>query len=422
MEVDFSYNKQIANMNQVKQCRHGLLALLMLVCCWTASFAQADCSGVTITGGGGSITCSGLTAPITMVQIFNSSWATVENCAGNCQGVTHITSGLSAGQYYVKVTFFTAGWGQICVKELYVTCTSGGGCSNVTSGGTIGGAQTICPGSTPTLLTNATSPSGGSGTLEYMWLSSTSGCPTNGTQAIAGATGATYQPGPLSQTTNYIRCSRRAGCSDANSWNYGETPCVTVTVSTSACPPVCGAIRTISNNVEGQSCTAGATYGMWLNDVYPGLGNSGRYYQFQNATFTENADGTATLTGLAVNNANSNVKWMVNVTFCGRTFTAPANSPKSGCYSVSGNGYYYYTSTCGTLTGQGAAAGGLINISRTGPAFQVGVGANLNEANSFGASGWMATSVVSHPAGVTLNGAGGGDLNFNLSGSATSSS
>jgi hypothetical protein len=84
-----------------------------------------NCNDITITGAGNSITVSGLTAPITMVQIFNSSWATVFNCSGNCATPTQVVNSLAAGTYYVKVKYFTAAWSQICEKNEYVTLPGG---------------------------------------------------------------------------------------------------------------------------------------------------------------------------------------------------------------------------------------------------------------------------------------------------------
>ncbi len=106
-------------------------------------------------------------------------------------------------------------------------------CDNVTSGGTIGSNQTICAGATPALLTSLTPPSGGTGALEYVWLKSTTGCPTMLSQAIPGTNSATYQPGPLTVTTYYRRCARRAGCTDY----IGESNCVTIVVVPDVTPP-----------------------------------------------------------------------------------------------------------------------------------------------------------------------------------------
>ncbi len=87
-------------------------------------------------------------------------------------------------------------------------------CNNVTNGGTIGYDETQCFPYTPAPIVSVTLPTGGAGALEYIWLSSTTGCPNNVSQAIPGANGASYNPPFISQTTWYVRGARRAGCTD----------------------------------------------------------------------------------------------------------------------------------------------------------------------------------------------------------------
>ncbi|MBL7814374.1 MAG: RICIN domain-containing protein [Saprospiraceae bacterium] len=73
---------------------------------------------------------------------------------------------------------------------------------------------------------------------EYMWLKSTTGCPTQSSQAIAGATGQNYTlPSRVTTTTYFIRCARPVGCT---SWsNTGsESNCVTV-YATDCAPAAC---------------------------------------------------------------------------------------------------------------------------------------------------------------------------------------
>jgi len=101
-------------------------------------------------------------------------------------------------------------------------------CENTTDGGTIGYDAVLCDGANdPSLLVSLSEASGGTGALEYLWLSSTNACPDNLSQAISGATAATYDPGPLSTSTWFRRCSRRAGCGD---WST-ESNCVLITIN-----------------------------------------------------------------------------------------------------------------------------------------------------------------------------------------------
>ena len=68
--------------------------------------------------------------------------------------------------------------------------------------GTIGTNQTLCLGATPAPLTSTAPASGGTGSLSYQWESG----PNNSSwTSIAGATGASYAPGPLTATTYFRR-------------------------------------------------------------------------------------------------------------------------------------------------------------------------------------------------------------------------
>jgi hypothetical protein len=78
-------------------------------------------------------------------------------------------------------------------------------------------------------------PSGGSGAIQYQWLQLVQiGQSAPNWVAVPGATGPTYQPGPLSETSYFMRCARRDGCT-----NFLESNIVTITVQpagTSSCP------------------------------------------------------------------------------------------------------------------------------------------------------------------------------------------
>jgi len=171
--------------------------------------------------------------------------------------------------------------------------------------------------------------------------------------------------------------------------------------------------RTVSNTVH---CNNHTEYGAWLN--FDDIDN---YYTISDASLVEYNDGTASFTGTITNNTITDISFHIDVTFSGRTFNTPQNSPKANsCGNNNTSDWYYYTSTWGTLTGQGVAEGALINLERNGPSFQLGTGANQTEGQSiFNASGWLKLSIVSQPnaSSVVLNG-NGGDFNINLSGAA----
>ena len=372
----------------------------------------------TVTASGNKVTVAGVTGAFQQVIVSDASWNTVFSCdswGGTSCGNTPMYTATTAGTYYVTVKSYTSGWSTICNIFETVTLSGGGGgtCNNVTNGGRISGAQSKCGGYNPSTMGNAQSPSGGSGAIEYIWLKSTSGCPNSVNQAISGATSATYNPGYISQTTWYRRCSRRAGCS---SWFEGESNCIRKEVRT--CGATACATRTVMNSRA--NCGSGDGYGFFAQDWIYGAGGLSNAYDFQNGSFVEYTDGTARLTGTAVNLSNANVIFAVDVTFSGRT-NSGAGKANSSCGIHPQNDWYYYTSTTGTLTGQGALAGALVNITRDGDPYQVGTGANLNDRWNFGASGWLLYSIVSQPNNSSIQIQSGNrrlDFNIRLSGNA----
>ncbi|MEL7426590.1 MAG: T9SS type A sorting domain-containing protein [Bacteroidota bacterium] len=99
---------------------------------------------------------------------------------------------------------------------------------NVTYPGMIGFDQELCaPGNTPEQLVETDAPSGGSGSLEFLWLSNTTGGPLDNTWLeIPNSNSPNYQPGPLDVTTYYLRCVR----TDNESCPFLETQLVIVSV------------------------------------------------------------------------------------------------------------------------------------------------------------------------------------------------
>ncbi len=95
----------------------------------------------------------------------------------------------------------------------------------------------------------------------------------------------------------------------------------------------------------------------------------------------------------------------------------PPQDPKAKCDKDEDNVIcrYYPTVTSGSLTGKDAFEGGEMTISRRGPAFQAGQGANAKNGN-YGASMWYNFRTVSQPitGEKTFPSSGNGDFNIEL--------
>ncbi len=137
------------------------------------------------------------------------------------------------------------------------------------------------------------------------------------------------------------------------------------------------------------SVTNGQSYSIWI---------AGEYFSASaNNTYTvDDAAGTARYQGSVTSNSNG-ATHNVDILFSGRTTTAPAGSPKLPPFSVDTSDWVYYTDISGNV--------GPYTVSRRGPAYQVGYGANMNDSG-YGASGWMYFTDGS----TTLN----GDINIQL--------
>ena len=142
-------------------------------------------------------------------------------------------------------------------------------------------------------------------------------------------------------------------------------------------------------------------------------------------SFIEYANGTARLRGTVASVHNWNRRFVVDLQFSGyvtSSQTPPQDSPylyglKSSALTKNGgpinpDSWRYYKNMTGTLTGQGDLAGWKLGMARTGPSFQLGVGANLRSIKD-GASGWFKHSIISRGSKSWLS-AAWGDYNFNL--------
>ena len=137
-------------------------------------------------------------------------------------------------------------------------------------------------------------------------------------------------------------------------------------------------------------CGKNFEYVLWLKDD----GNDiVKRYSNIDLKWEELDNGTATLKGSVADNDDAQMTLTVDVTYSGRTTSTPAGSPKDHfCNTENTDGWIYYTEVTGTISNTDGSWS--FDISRMGPAFQLGNGANVTEEEfgRYGASGWFNTT------------------------------
>ncbi len=156
---------------------------------------------------------------------------------------------------------------------------------------------------------------------------------------------------------------------------------------------------------------------LWM----PGLGED---FVFETpGTFTESTDGTGQLAAIARRESDPSQAFEVVFTFKERVSEPLPGSPKLELLPIAyvDDGgpidpatWWYYSGFEGKLTGIDAFEGAEIELLPSGPAFQVGVGANGRNEH-FGASTWFLWTVLQQPALASLQVTGQGDLTVDLS-------
>jgi hypothetical protein len=173
-------------------------------------------------------------------------------------------------------------------------------------------------------------------------------------------------------------------------------------------------------------------------DAQQGLGSNGGHVLYlpgigldfvfaAGGEFIELPGGTARLIGVVRRVSASDEAFEVDVVFGGRLDPTddaypPPMSPKqelaSSAYAPIGpvdpSSWHYYETMDGTLTGIDSFLGAELTLTRRGPAFQVGLGANGKNTNQ-GGSGWLDALVLQQPNQGTLGGSSFvGDFNIDL--------
>lgn len=181
-----------------------------------------------------------------------------------------IANGLTPGSYEVTITD-AEGCSTVCGLALNAS-----DCENITDAGEIGFDQTLCgPGNDPATLVSIEDASGGTGVLEYMWMFSTTFGPFGPTdwQPIPGTNSPSYNPGPIFETTYFVRCARRVGCP-----NFLEPDFITVTVGDDARADIVGdpIVCTASlNTYTAETVTPNASIGWSFTGPLSGVSVSG---------------------------------------------------------------------------------------------------------------------------------------------------
>ena len=120
------------------------------------------------------------------------------------------------------------------------------------------------------------------------------------------------------------------------------------------------------------------THGLWTGNV---LYNGDQGFNLENDVFlTQFDDGTATLQGTA---SDSGVIWNIDLLLSTYS-TTPDGSTKNGGGSPVADWEFYFD-VAGTISNN---FGDVVNVSRVGPAFQMGTGAN-DKTGDYGASVWL---------------------------------
>ncbi|MAE87331.1 MAG: hypothetical protein CMB80_31645, partial [Flammeovirgaceae bacterium] len=188
-------------------------------------------------------------------------------------GSTYDPGTLTQSTWYRRMVTSASGCGTKYTSAVKVTVYA-----DLTAG-SIGGAQTICYNGNPSVLTNGSSASGGTGRT-YQWQKSTSSS-SSGFSDISGATGSTYDPGTLTQSTWYRRrVTSASGCGTK------YTSAVKVTVYGNLNAGSIGGAQTICYNGNPSAFTNSSS----------ASGGTGIAYQWQKST-TSASSGFSNISG-----------------------------------------------------------------------------------------------------------------------------
>ena len=280
-----------------------------------------------------------------------SSWSSFSTSSSTTQSktITNSSTQTMYAQVRVKVQNGVCSSANSSAKQITVY-------ANLTSG-SIGGAQSICYNGDPTTLTNASTPTGGTGRT-YQWQKSTSSA-TSGFSDISGATSSTYDPGTLTQSTWY-----RRGVTSASNCGTVYTSAVKVTVYANLNAGSIGGAQTICYNGNPSALTNSSS----------ASGGTGRVYQWQKST-TSSTSGFSDISGASNSTYDPGTltqsTWyrraVISASGCGTKYTGAVKVTVYGnlnAGSIGGAQTICYNGNPSAFTNSSSASGG------TGIAYQ----------------------------------------------------
>ena len=296
----------------------------------TVSSAQVICSGATpamLTG----------STPTGGSGTYSYSW---ESSTTSSTGGFTAASGINSNSDYTPGALTQTAW--------YRRVVSSGSCSDTSAviaitveqaivNNSISSGQTICSGATPAMLSGST-PTGGSGTYNYSWESSTTDANTGFAAASGANTNADYTPGALTQTTWFRRVVTGGACaaSTSNAVEITVNPGVSITGQPAASTDICSG-NTVVLEV---TATNGLSYSWWKNGAL--------------VTDGGNVSG-ATTSSLMITNSTSSDAGTYEVVIAGN----------AGCDNDTSNSSVVVVNTMGTSLASNGASGSTTHYDGT---------------------------------------------------------
>lgn len=169
-----------------------------------------------------------------------------------------------------------------------------------------------------------------------------------------------------------------------------------------------------AKNMDEDSCDDLVPRIVWIGNF-----SEPHFVLVDGGQFLEYADGSASFHAVIERIDDEDKSFVVDVLFTGRVEPGDPSHPPAGSPKLHGTcpkdtpSWSYYTDFSGTFMGLGDYAGAVYDVYLRGPAFQVGDGANLFNAQ-FGGAAWFTLKRARKPDSGYLPKSLDGDFNMDL--------